>query len=71
MGSRNIRVNLIQPGFIETEMTKSIKNREEIPTKISLKKFGNTKNISSTIDFCIENDYLTGQILTIDGGLNL
>eukprot|EP01080_Neovahlkampfia_damariscottae_P000715 gene715-8967_t len=71
LGCRNIRVNLIQPGFIETEMTNSIKNREEVLTKISLKKFGNTKNISSAIDFCIENDYLTGQVLTIDGGLNL
>jgi 3-oxoacyl-[acyl-carrier protein] reductase len=70
IGPRGIRVNLIQPGFIETEMTKDIK-KEEILKKITLGKFGQTKDISSAIEFCIENEYITGQILTIDGGLNL
>ncbi len=72
-GSRNIRVNAIAPGFIETEMTKVLP--EEIVIKyldaIPLKRMGRTKNIS---DLCLflaseEADYITGQTIQVDGGL--
>jgi len=72
-GSRNIRVNAIAPGFIETEMTKVLP--EEIVMKyleaIPLKRMGKTKNIS---DLCLflasdEADYITGQTIQVDGGL--
>ncbi|KQC07234.1 MAG: hypothetical protein APR54_06235 [Candidatus Cloacimonas sp. SDB] len=72
-GSRNIRVNAIAPGFIETEMTKVLP--EEIVIKyldaIPLKRMGRTKSIS---DLCLflaseEADYITGQTIQVDGGL--
>jgi len=71
--SRNIRVNAIAPGFIETEMTKILS--EDVVKKyaevIPLKKMGKPKDIA---DLCLflaseEANYITGQTINIDGGL--
>lgn len=70
LGPSNIRVNAIAPGIIETNMNNdlSTKELESIVDDIPLQKIGKTSNISKCIKWLIEDDYTTGQIITIDGG---
>tara|TARA_B100000424_G_scaffold270119_1_gene268657 strand:- start:870 stop:1586 length:717 start_codon:yes stop_codon:yes gene_type:complete len=73
VGSRNITVNCIAPGFIDTDMTSYLNENEktEILKKIPLKKFGRPEDISKLAMFLIsdESSYITGQTISIDGGL--
>ncbi|MEJ5305381.1 MAG: SDR family oxidoreductase [Ignavibacteria bacterium] len=63
-----IRVVSIAPGFIEMEEEIS----EKMPiSKIPLKRYGGIKNIISTVDFLIQNDYITGVTVPVDGGRSL
>lgn len=73
VASRSITVNAIAPGFIETEMTDvlSDKNKEAMLNQIPLKRFGQVEEIASCIDFLINNRYITGQVLEINGGMNM
>lgn len=68
-----IRVAAIAPGYISTEMTDVIseKLKDKISGTIPLKRFGSKTEISDTVKFIIENDYITGRTLEIDGGLRL
>lgn len=68
-----IRVVAIAPGYIETEMTENIpeKVKEKIVEMIPLRRFGKKEEISKTVKFIIENDYITGRTLEIDGGLRI
>ncbi len=68
-----IRVVAIAPGYIETEMTEHIPDRvkEKIVKMIPLGRFGKKEEISKTVQFIIENDYVTGRTLEIDGGLRI
>ena len=68
----NIRCNSIAPGFIETDSMHSAlsKNmKDEIRNKIPLKIFGKYSNVSKLVISCIENDYISGSTLSVDGGL--
>ena len=71
--SRGIRFNSITPGFIETDMTKELK--EEIikayTDKIPLKKFGQPKDVANAVAFLLsdESSYITGEILRVNGGM--
>ena len=70
--SKNILVNCICPGYIETAMTKKIDINilNKIIENIPLKKMGSTQDISDLVDFLIEkNKYMTGSIIDINGGL--
>ena len=73
VGSRNITVNCIAPGFIDTDMTSYLNENEktEILKKIPLNKFGKPEDISKLAMFLISDDasYITGQTISIDGGL--
>ena len=73
VGSRNITVNCVAPGFIDTDMTSYIgKNeRNEILKQIPLNKFGSPEDISKLVMFLISDEasYITGQTISIDGGL--
>jgi 3-oxoacyl-[acyl-carrier protein] reductase len=73
LASRNICVNAVAPGYIQTAMTDKLP--EEVKNKmlemIPLKRFGTTEEISKTLQFIIENDYVTGRTLEIDGGLRI
>jgi 3-oxoacyl-[acyl-carrier protein] reductase len=71
VASRNIRVNAIAPGFVDTDMTKKLSEniKSEILTRIPLKRFGRPEEIAELVSFLIEADYITGQVIVIDGGL--
>lgn len=73
LGSRHITVNAIAPGFIETEMTDvlSDKVKKSMYDQIPLKRFGTTKEVAQTVEFLIENKYVTGQVIEVNGGLNM
>jgi 3-oxoacyl-[acyl-carrier protein] reductase len=69
LASRNIRVNAIAPGFIQTDMTKDLPT-DKIVEHIPLKKLGTVEDIAKTAKFlALEGTYITGQILGVDGGL--
>ena len=71
--SRGIKVNAIAPGFIETEMTENLKT-EDILKMIPLGKLGSADQIASLVNFLVSSDaseYITGQTISIDGGMNM
>jgi 3-oxoacyl-[acyl-carrier protein] reductase len=69
LGSRNIRVNAVAPGFIQTDMTKDLK-LDGIEEHIPLKRLGKGEDIAKTVKFLIEDaEYITGQVIQVDGGL--
>lgn len=76
LGSRNIRCNAIAPGFIETDMTHYLKEgaaAEEFLKKIPLGRFGKAEEIADTTLFLASDmsAYITGQVLSACGGLNI
>ncbi|MGL6022516.1 MAG: 3-oxoacyl-[acyl-carrier-protein] reductase [Chitinophagaceae bacterium] len=77
LGSRNIRCNAIAPGFIETDMTQYLKDNpkgsEEYTKKIPLGRFGRTEDIAEATLFLASDKsaYITGQVLSVCGGLNI
>lgn len=70
---RNLRCNAIAPGMIDTQMTENIseKRRDKITVQIPLKRFGNISEVAQTAIFLAQNDYITGQVITVDGGLTI
>ncbi len=75
VASRNITVNAIAPGYIETEMTEKLneKQREAIFNLIPMKKLGKTENIANVVAFLASDysDYITGQVISVDGGIRM
>jgi 3-oxoacyl-[acyl-carrier protein] reductase len=73
VGSRNITSNVIAPGYIETDMTSFIddENKENIIEQLSIKRMGMPEDISNMVSFLCkdESEYITGQVIPIDGGL--
>ncbi len=71
--SRGIQVNAIAPGFIETEMTEKL-NTEEIVKAIPLKRLGSCSQIANLVSFLVSSNagsYITGQTISIDGGMSI
>ena len=70
LGPSNIRVNSIAPGIINTEMNKelSIQELENITKEIPLEKIGYPHSITNCVKWLIEDDYTTGQIISVNGG---
>lgn len=70
MGPSNIRVNSIAPGIIETEMNKDLSKEElnEILTQIPLERIAKPTEIAKSIKWLIEDEYITGQVISVDGG---
>ena len=68
-----IRVAAIAPGYIDTELTAVIpeKIKERLKAMIPLGRFGTTQEISNALIFIIENDYITGRTIEVDGGLRI
>mgnify|MGYP001006551031 CR=1 FL=1 len=76
VGSRNVTVNAIAPGFIETDMTEAVRSKAgDFITKklIPARRLGKPEDIAAAVVFLASPgaSYLTGQVLTIDGGLSL
>lgn len=71
LGSRNIRSNAIAPGFIETEMTEELTNKEEWLKGIPLKRGGTPEEVADCAVFLASDmsKYITGQVLQVDGGM--
>ncbi|MEZ7647217.1 3-oxoacyl-[acyl-carrier-protein] reductase [Streptococcus constellatus] len=71
VAARNVRVNAIAPGMIESDMTDvlSDKVKEATLAQIPMKRFGNTSEVAEVATFLARQEYLTGQVIAIDGGL--
>lgn len=75
MGSRGVRANAIAPGFIETAMTAALPDdvRKEWVNKIPLRRGGTVDDIASTAVFLASDmsSYISGQVIQVDGGMNM
>ena len=73
VASRNILVNAIAPGFIETDMTGVLKEeiRNEIAKNIPVKRMGSAQEVAKVVKFLAseESSYITGQVINVDGGM--
>ena len=73
VASRNILVNAIAPGFIQTSMTDVLKDeiKEEIAKAIPLKRMGTADDVANLVKFLASEDssYITGQVINVDGGM--
>lgn len=70
---RNINVNAIAPGFIETDMTKKLpeKVRQDLQQQIPLKRLGIVEDVAKAVYFLVSDaaNYITGQVINVDGGM--
>ncbi|MGF1491088.1 MAG: 3-oxoacyl-[acyl-carrier-protein] reductase [Microcoleaceae cyanobacterium] len=72
MASRGVLVNAVAPGFIQTDMTKDLKNTEEILKFIPLGRYGQPEEIAGMVQFLAADPaaaYITGQVFNVDGGM--
>jgi 3-oxoacyl-[acyl-carrier protein] reductase len=75
IGSRNITVNVVAPGFIQTDMTDQLGSdvAEEVVQRVALGRLGQPEEIAAAVGYLASDDaaYVTGQTLVVDGGLAL
>lgn len=73
VANRNVRVNAIAPGMIESDMTAvlSDKVKDAMLAQIPMKQFGQAEQVAEVTVFLASQDYLTGQVIAIDGGLTM
>ncbi len=75
LASRGVTVNAVAPGFVETEMTEAVRNKagDLIKKMIPMKRLGKPDDIARVVVFLASPDagYITGQVITVDGGLSL
>ncbi|MDF1542516.1 MAG: 3-oxoacyl-[acyl-carrier-protein] reductase [Anaerosomatales bacterium] len=73
LAARSVRVNAVAPGFIETDMTAALPEaiRETALGQIALKSFGQPRDVATAVAFLASDDaqYITGQVLAVDGGM--
>jgi 3-oxoacyl-[acyl-carrier protein] reductase len=73
LASRNITVNAVAPGFIETDMTASLSQelKDGMLSRIPLKRFGKAEEVAAAVKFLASEDasYITGQVLRVNGGM--
>ena len=73
VAGRNVRVNAIAPGFIQSDMTDvlSDKIKEAMIAQIPMKRFGAPEEVADIAVFLAKQEYLTGQVIAVDGGLTM
>ena len=73
MGSRNITSNVIAPGYVDTDMTAFLtdEQKEKIIEQLSIKRIGKPEDIANIVSFLTsdESEYITGQVISVDGGV--
>ncbi|MBB5933717.1 3-oxoacyl-[acyl-carrier-protein] reductase [Streptomyces zagrosensis] len=75
LGSRNITVNVVAPGFVDTDMTRALSDeqREGIVKQVPLGRYGQAEEIAASVRFLASDEaaYITGAVIPIDGGLGM
>ena len=75
LGGKGITVNAVAPGFIETDMTEAMPDtaKDMMLGRVSLKRFGKVEDVANLVGFLAskEAEYITGQVISIDGGLSI
>ena len=73
VASYGIRVNAVAPGFIDTDMTKELKQKDEFLKMIPFGRFGKPEEVARVVTFLAseKSGYITGQVLKVDGGLTI
>jgi 3-oxoacyl-[acyl-carrier protein] reductase len=72
LARRNINVNVVTPGYIETDMIGDIKNYfEEIRKTIPLKRIGSVEDVANVVEFLVseKSNYIVGQVIPVNGGV--
>jgi 3-oxoacyl-[acyl-carrier protein] reductase len=73
IGSRNVTVNCVAPGFIDTDMTKALddKTREALLAQVPLQRLGNPEDVAAAVGFLVSSEagYITGATLHVNGGM--
>jgi 3-oxoacyl-[acyl-carrier protein] reductase len=75
LGGRNVRVNVVAPGFIRTDMTNSLDDavQKAIVEQTMVKRLGSVQDVAGAVHFLLSDEaaYVTGQTLVVDGGLSV
>lgn len=69
LASRNVTCNAIAPGFIKTDMTRDFERNEDVLSSIPLKRMGEPDEVADLVFFLSRADYITGEVIRIDGGI--
>lgn len=69
LASRNVCCNAVAPGFIETEMTSNIDETNQLLSKIPLGSMGKPEDVAELVAFLCSANYITGEVIRVDGGL--
>lgn len=72
-GQRGVTVNALSPGFMITKMTKDLPSQigDKIRERAPIPRFGLTDEVARSMGFFLDSDYMTGQVISIDGGVSI